>query len=104
MINNYKFGDKKHFCMSTLPKHYQYSNQHHTQALAQHNNRKSATQQIQYKKRLIDNNSNVNPTVIHLSNCEKEGKEKELCVTKCFPFVFKTVKISWNDIFKSKKC
>ena len=36
MINNHKFGDKKYLRVSTLCKHYQFSNQHHTQTLAQY--------------------------------------------------------------------
>ena len=40
MINNYKIGDKKYLRVSTLSKHSQFSNKHHTQTLAQHNNRK----------------------------------------------------------------
>ena len=103
----------KSICACTLPKHSQLSNtkgncghlinKYQAQTSAQQNHSKSVTQQLQEKKRRLVNNSQVKTTINSESNCVKEGKVTALCVTKCFPFVFETVNISWKDISLKKQ-
>ena len=109
MVNNYKFGDKKYFRVSTHPNHYQLSNQHHTQAIAQHNNSKLEAQQLQEKKMLTAdekihtvNEFKVTTTAINKTSCLMEERERALCVTQCFPFVFETLNITSNDVVSKK--